>query len=435
MPITKNIFYNLLSQLPQVFSGLVVSVLSTRILGPEGKGVFGIITYDILFLGLLLSLGVNMATGYFIASKKTTAPEILGLGIYHLLANSVLLTLFLASMYLSGNAEGLLPTDQSVVLIYAYIIGGFALNYVNSIVNAIFQGSKKFRYINRSFLLKAFSNLALFGGLYIYHLSTSVGLEAVILVSIALIVIQTMYWLVSYAIEFGQPPIMKGVLKQQFNLLLSFSLIGYFSNLLNFLNYRLDIYIVEAYTTIDQVGFYILAVNLTQMLWLISDPIAGILKPYLSDPNAEKSRQIIFGIYQRLNASVILIVSLGAWLLAELVIPLLYGQEFYASIIPFRILLIGNFFACNSKVFGVFNFVTDNIKYNLQATAIGLIFTVIFDFLLIPSYGISGAAWASNAAYLTIFAYLVFITRWKLNLRINNLFIFTPSDYHQLKNE
>ena len=71
----------------------------------------------------------------------------------------------------------------------------------------------------------------------------------------------------------------------------------------------------------------------------------------------------------------------------------------------------------------------------IVATAIGLIFTVIFDFLLIPSYGISGAAWASNAAYLTIFAYLVFITRWKLNLRINNLFIFTPSDYHQLKNE
>jgi O-antigen/teichoic acid export membrane protein len=83
--ISKNIFYNLISQVPQLLSGILVSILSTRILGPEGKGIFGIITYDIMFFGLLMGLGVNMAASFFIASKQTDAPKILGLGLYHLI--------------------------------------------------------------------------------------------------------------------------------------------------------------------------------------------------------------------------------------------------------------------------------------------------------------------------------------------------------------
>lgn len=425
----------MISQVPQLFSGILVSILSTRILGPEGKGVFGIITYDIMFFGLLLGLGVNMAASFFIANKQTEAPKILGLGLYHLLLNTVALSLFLFGLHLVLPQNSIVPDNGNFGLVFLYIVAAFSLNYFMSMMSSVFYGNKKFKYLNRSLLLKAVINLLVFGSLYLMHLQSPLGIEAVIIASFLVIFIQSAYWLVAYIIEFGQWPILGKSVREQVALLLSFSIIGYFSNLLNFLNYRLDIYIVEHYSTIDQVGFYILAVNLTQMLWLVSDPIAGIIKPYLADPKFKSVRIRYFESYQRLNSTIIMILSIVGWLLAELLIPFLYGEEFRASIVPFRILLIGNFFACISKVYGVYNFVSNNIKYNLQATAVGLLMTVSFDFLWIPTFGITGAAWASNVAYFAIFVYLVAVYKFKFGLKLNNLFIFTASDYKFLKNE
>ena len=435
MGISKNIFYNLISQVPQLLSGILVSILSTRILGPEGKGIFGIITYDIMFFGLLMGLGVNMAASFFIASKQTDAPKILGLGLYHLILNTTALALFLFGLHLAWPQNSIVPSNDSFSLVFIYVIVAFALNYFMSTMSSVFYGSKKFKYLNRSLIIKAIVNLSVFGCLYWIHLQSPLGIDAVILASLLVIIIQSIYWLVAYIIEFGAWPVLGKSVREQITLLLSFSIIGYFSNLLNFLNYRLDIYIVESYTTLDQVGFYILAVNLTQMLWLVSDPIAGIIKPYLADPKFKPVRIRFFEAYQRLNATIIMVLSIIGWLLAEWLIPLLYGEAFRTAVIPFRILLIGNFFACSSKVYGVYNFVSNKIKYNLQATAVGLIMTISFDFLWIPSYGITGAAWASNVAYFAIFVYLVAVYKIKLGLKLSNLFIFTPSDFKFLKNE
>ncbi|GEM_PF-381748 len=430
--ISKNIFYNLLSQLPQILSGLIVSIFSTRILGPEGKGVFGVLTSDILLFGLIMNLGIQMATGYFISSKQTEPRKILGVGIYHWMINLILLGGAFGVLYQIQPVNILIPRMGAQWLPYAYVFASFSLNYMNTLLNAIFIGSKKFRYINQSLILKAFSDIVFFSILYYLHLQSELGMQEVMGAFFLVIALQSLFWIISYMKEFGEAPQMnKGVIAQV-SMLLGFSLIGYLSNLLNFLNYRLDLWVVEYFTTIDQVGFYVFAVNLTQMMWLISDPIAGILKPNLADPDV-KDRVSIFSAFQRANATIILIISLIAWLIADLLITLLYGSEFSASILPFKILLIGNFFACSSKVFAVYNVVTNNIKFNLQATAFGLMLTVIFDLLFIPENGIIGAAWASNIAYFGTFAYLVLVCRFKLDLKINNLFLFTKKDLQFLQ--
>lgn len=430
--ISKNIFYNLLSQLPQILSGLVVSILSTRILGPEGKGVFGILTYDLLLFGLIMNLGIQMATGYFISSKQTEPHKVLGMGIYHWLINLVLLGSVFFVMLQVSPSNILIPEMENQWVPYAYVFASFGLNYMNTLFNAIFVGSKKFRFINQSLLLKALSSILLFSILYYFHLQNELGINEVMVATFLVIVLQSLFWLISYVKEIGIAPQMgRGVLAQV-SMFLGFSLIGYFSNIMNFINYRLDLWVVEYFSTIDQVGYYVLAVNLTQMMWLVSDPIAGILKPNLADPDV-KDRVPVFSAFQRANASIILLISLVAWVLADFIIVLLYGEEFNSSVLPFKILLIGNYFACSSKVFAVFNFVTNNIKYNLQATGFGLILTIIFDLWFIPENGIIGAAWASNIAYFGTFAYLVVICRLKLDLKINNLFLFTKKDLEFLK--
>jgi O-antigen/teichoic acid export membrane protein len=111
---------------------------------------------------------------------------------------------------------------------------------------------------------------------------------------------------------------------------------------------------------------------------------------------------------------------------------LLFGIEFEAAIIPTRILLLGNIFACSSKIFSLIPYSNNNVNLNLYATLFGLIVTLALDILLIPLFGIEGAAWASNFAYLTILVYLLFTVKIRFKVSILNFLFVTRSDFKHI---
>lgn len=431
MALSKNVFYTLLSQLPQFAGSVLVSILSTRILGPEGKGAYSILFYEAVLIGFVLNLGINLSATYFISSKRITADRILGIGSYHIALNLALLAVFFAGAWYSGTYPALFPEGYLSPFFIVYLAGSFGLGYINSLFSAIFQGQKNFRRVNQSILVKAALNTLLFLALYIIHQWHPVSLEVVLLCLLVVNASETIYWVVFYAREFGLWPAFGKGMAADMQMMLSFAMIGYFSNLLNFFNYRLDIWVIEYFLPLDQLGFYVLAVNLTQMLWMVSEPISTVVTPYLNQPES-KERNASFMAFHRLNTSSVLLLSILGWILAEWLIPLIYGADFSDAVLPFRILLVGNFFACASKTYAVLNYISNRVRFNLYATAAGLLVSVILDFTLIPRFGITGAAWASNAAYLCIFAFLYFNSRYRLRLVTNNPFIFTKSDLHIL---
>jgi len=59
-------------------------------------------------------------------------------------------------------------------------------------------------------------------------------------------------------------------------------------------------------------------------------------------------------------------------------------------------------------MFVMYNSANERLKQNIYGHLIGLFFTVILDFLLIPSYGIVGASIASVIAYTAACVYLIY---------------------------
>ena len=117
--------------------------------------------------------------------------------------------------------------------------------------------------------------------------------------------------------------------------------------------------------------------------------------PYLSEDN-DQQRKKYFTTYSRINfTSIILIVCvlafLGNWLLV-----FLYGEEFTNSAEPFKILLLGMVFSAMSQLFSIMLFSKGKNNITLIANSVGLIATVFLDVLLIPKYGIIGAAVATE---------------------------------------
>ena len=153
--------------------------------------------------------------------------------------------------------------------------------------------------------------------------------------------------------------------------------------------------------------------------------------PYLSEDD-ETQRRLYFTIYSRINfASIIVMVStlalLGNWLLV-----LLYGEEFSDSGIPFSILLVGMVFTAMSQLFSIMLFSKGKNNIALIANSIGLFFTVILDIVLIPRYGINGAAAATSLSYFFLFAFLLYNLLIKEKFAFNELFIVRKSDFTKI---
>ena len=100
------------------------------------------------------------------------------------------------------------------------------------------------------------------------------------------------------------------------------------------------------------------------------------------------------------------LTSLGAVVLALLgsfLINLIYTSAFASAYLPLLLLLPGVVLLGGAKV------LTNEIagrgypQYNSINSGIALVLTVILDLVLIPRYGVPGAAFASSVAYTIIF--------------------------------
>ena len=401
-------------------------------LGGEGKGAYAIIHSNIelftLFFGLNISLGVT----YFISKKSYKFEKIFGMGILFLVLGVVLFSVFLLNLF-SFFQDNIFFTNQiNTPFFYWYCFLAFITNTINTLVSGVFSGLKKFKVINFMSLFTSVISVISFVVLYMFvEIGLASNLKYVYLISSIVLILNSLMWIGIYMRFIGKIPSFS-INKKMVSVFLLFVIVGYASNLINFLNYKVDIWILGYYVELKEIGYYSLAVNIAQMLWLVTIPMTLVLQPYLNSPN-ETLKNEKFELFSRLNST--LVIGLGLFLLVfgGSLVPILYGEEFLNSIISMNILLIGILFASYSKLFAILMINASKIKYNLYATIFGLITTLILDFLLIPKIGIVGASIASSSAYFVIFVTLYFFASKKINLPLKNYFLFKPSDINKLK--
>ncbi len=180
------------------------------------------------------------------------------------------------------------------------------------------------------------------------------------------------------------------------------------ANIAQFLNYRVDIWIVQYFTGSAALGIYSLAASLAMTLWVLPRSTSTVLMPAMASgdpgagfPQAARLARLVFGVTAAL--AIPIVVFSRVWL------GLLYGDAFVASAAPFAVLLLGcvPFTLCvilAAALAGV-----NRQHVNLGASLVGLVATVVLDLVLIPRYGILGAAAASAVSYLVTTAVVVWV--------------------------
>jgi O-antigen/teichoic acid export membrane protein len=175
---------------------------------------------------------------------------------------------------------------------------------------------------------------------------------------------------------------------------------AHMSNILAFVNYRADLFLVNFFLTPAATGIYVIAVMIAEQLWILSNVVSTVILPRLSELHEEENkRRILTPMIARWILFVSLIGAIIMALVASPLISLLYGSEYKPVYIALVWLLPGIILGSMSRVLANDIAARGKPELNFYASILVVSANVILNIILIPRMGIKGAAIATTTAY------------------------------------
>ena len=216
--------------------------------------------------------------------------------------------------------------------------------------------------------------------------------------------------------------------------ILNYSYKVHFFKILNFTENKFDIIIIGYFLSTTEVGIYSIAVAITVIFQsLVQTSISTVLLPALIKSKND-FRQKLTTDYFKLSLSLALVFLVGILIFGKIFIENIYGLEFNAAITPLIILSIGALIKSPSACMNSY-FKSNGRPEELYKTSIySVIVNILLCFVLIPIFGIVGAAIASSISY---FIYgIIMIIKFNNTTQISflNLIIINRKDFKSMKN-
>jgi O-antigen/teichoic acid export membrane protein len=367
--------------------GLLLSILLTRELGPEGFGLFSSLIVIPLIVVSITNLGIRGASIYMLGQKKYAEQDvvssILALFLMSALAG-VILSFISYQVYddpdfrlsLIGLVLAVIPFRLSLVYIGGIFIGKDEIKKANQVNWPI------------NLLNLAFAALLVWGlGLKVPGALVSV-LVANILVSAYGFYILSKHYRIRVRFDFA-------IIKKLFLLGILYSA----SFFIIMLNFRVDIILLQRMTDLKEVGLYSLGVQIAEQLWQI--PLAISIIIFSRTANAENPAGMTGKTLSLTRVSLVLstILSLIIAVIAPWVIPPVFGEDFTPSIILLQALLPGVILMVVFRVLSGQIAGMGKPQLSIYVFAPALVLNIILNFILIPLYGAMGAVIATNISY------------------------------------
>src|SRR5215213_181000 len=387
--------------------GIASSVLIARSIGPAGKGSFDLIVATSTVLLTALGLSLPAGVTYEVARGDTNVRSLALALVLIAAAQAVICCGILITIISFGKASYFLPSLNQRWWIPAIAVY-FFLEMLANHWRAILVGRQEITKSNHSELLGRLTQFVLLfvlAGLLFLNgkqITVAVLFAMVLTISIVLNVLLLRALRPAFASEGTRNPL-RGAFK--------FALPCYLGNLVQFLNYRLDLFILGALAGYASVGRYTLAVGLGQMIWLLSSSAANVLLPKIAASDGSTDSIQNTNRLNRLIFAASLLSALCMGIVASQAIPLLYGAAFWPSFPALLLILPGIAAFSTVNILAAYLAGIGQPRLNLMVAVAALFVTVGLDLYLIPKLDILGASLASTASYsvsafLTMFLYM-----------------------------
>ncbi|APV45150.1 Membrane protein involved in the export of O-antigen and teichoic acid [Dehalogenimonas formicexedens] len=389
---TRNTFYTLLTKVFILVSGALATIIIARWLGPEGKGIYSLIVLIPALLAMAGDLGLGIANTYYGRTKRYSIEQLTANSLTQALTiGTVVTTAFLAYYFILQPK--FLESVEAVYIILACLT--VPLKLFTVYLSCIVLGQYRLSAYNLiSLIYNSASVILTAAALIVFNLGIGGMVYAFVLIELTGMIITLLMLRSHVHIRFGFDFAV-------FSNLLGYGIRGYIGNLVQFLNYRLDLLMIAFFLDAASIGYYSVAVAGAEVLFYLPGAVGTVVlarTPGISVEQANSSTPIICR-----NTLVISLVSaLFLLIFAHIAVEILFGEEFLPAVMPLWLLLPGAVAMSIYKVLG--NEMAGRGKPGLlvKASLLGLSINIILNLLLIPRLGIEGAAIATTVAYILI---------------------------------
>ncbi len=419
-----NISLSIVAQVLNTIMSFIIVILVARLLGAEGRGAYVLLTTTAMFLVQGFSVGLESSISYYASSLKAGIKKLIStvLLLFFIISTLVVIAVIIFSVFPSLQVVPYPEPSYYVLLVLMSVI-----NIANTFFSSLFNGLKHFKTV--ILLNLCIQALTLVAALIFFlqgHEQLSVKSFVQVIIGInALVLVTYIYF---YKSTINIRPATTVMTSPELKLFFTYSFTAFVCSLLQFLNHRMDFWIINHYYGSGGLGVYSLSASLSQLIWILPQSIALILFPMSGQlPHKElvaKTNKLCRVAF----ISTLMLLPFAC--ICALFIPDLFGKDFSESVPLFFIFLAGSlpyiFVMISASVFAG----TGKLKYNFWASLAGFIVAIIFYFLLIPVYGLTGGAIASSLSYCaTAFLGMYFYTR-RYETTLKDMLFFQP---HEVK--
>jgi O-antigen/teichoic acid export membrane protein len=417
----KNTSWLFTEKILRLLISFVVTVLVVRYLGPEQ---FGLLSYAISFYGLFSTisiLGLENISIRELVKYPGRRDDILGSAfLLRLIGGIVTIILIALTLFISGE-----PTEISILIL---IISTSAIFQSFSVIDYYFRAEVKAKYSA-------------------YVMMASVLFTSLLKILLIILKAPLIYFAIVLSVEF-------------FAMAAGFLLV-YKYNKLKIINWNfreetamnllkdswpliLSGLVIAIYTKIDQVmiknmldskelGNYAAAVRLSEAWYFIPIALTNSLFPAIV--NAKKlSNKFYLNRMQKLYdilAWIAITIAVPVSIFSGDIINIIFGSEFQSAA-PVLTIYIWAGVAVFLGVASSQYLITENFtKLSFFRTLIGMVINVILNLVLIPKYGIIGAAYATLISYsVAVFSIILFPkARKQFSMMMKSILLITFIQY------
>lgn len=402
----------------------ISSILISRLLGPEGKGIYSFVFLVPIMTKTIITMGINSSNVYFIGGEKFPENRIIGNAFFYSICIGGGVAIILIILVPFINKYFL----HNISNVYFYLTIS-TIPILLLIENIYYVLLAKRKMIELSWFRLVQPVIYIIALLFFINRASLSIIDAII--ANILGILSTIF-LGSYF--FLKNKYLTGLITDIniFKEMINFGVKQHLGTVSQLLNYRIDMFIIAAMLTPADLGLYSISVLIAETIWYLPNSIGQVLFAKTASEKIEDA-----DYFTPLVCRSVIFVSFFActvlFLISDFIIPLLFTSMFLSSVMALKLLLPGIFFFSISKILAQDLVGRGFPQYASVAATISLVAIIMFDLSLIPRFGINGASVASTISYFLSAIIILYMFKKKSQVKLWDILIIKANDLEEYK--
>lgn len=392
---TKNFLSLLIAQLVSQAVLFLVIIYIARTLGADGFGKIAFAQAVILYFSLIANLGLSTLGIREVARNKNNVDSYVG----NILSLRLLLTalsffLLLAFIAVIGKS----PEEKYLLIFFGVSLFSSALW-----LGWLFQAVEKMGFIAWARVL----DKIFYGALVILLVKDSRQLLTIPWLYVGGSFLATGFLFYIFIRKFGKPRLRfdfsfwKKMIKRALPMGAAFIMIQIY--------YNFDTVMLGFMKSNEVVGWYNAAYKIVLFIWAFIPIFINVIFPLMSKYYQQSRRKLRLLIFSatKLMSSIALPLGVGGTILARPIMSFLYGDKYMNGVIAFQILIWTVTIISVRCTYEQSFLACDKEKRYLLGVMVGASTNIVLNLILIPYFGLEGAAIATVVSELVFSVYML----------------------------